>query len=83
MENRLVQVEGFDPTAMPGLTWFKSSDSTPGTYDECVGFASLDNGQIAVAATRDEGATPLTFDRREIRAMVSAAKRGELDHLTV
>lgn len=80
---RLTPVQGFNPPAMPGLAWYKSAESTPGTLDDCVAFAEMDGGKIAVAATREESATPLTFDRSEIAAMVTAAKNGDLDHLTV
>ncbi|WP_405997384.1 DUF397 domain-containing protein [Streptomyces sp. NBC_00829] len=80
---KAVAIEGFNPKAMPGLHWVKSSESTPGTLDDCVGLAEAANNMVAIADTKDAGATPLVFRRSEIAALIEGAKAGNFDHLTV
>ncbi|MBD0734041.1 hypothetical protein BGM09_01020 [Streptomyces sp. CBMA29] len=67
-------VEGFD-----GVTWVKSSASTPGTLDDSVALAKLPDGDIALADTKTGAA--LTFNPGELAAWIEGAKNGEFDHL--
>lgn len=63
-----------------GVEWEKSSiGSTAGTLDDCVAFAALPDGDVALADTKT--GTASTFRRSEIAALLAGAKNGDFDHL--
>lgn len=79
---KAVAAEGYENAHMPGVTFQKSPYSNVQHVDDCLGFAPLPGGGIAIASTRDANAVPLTFDAGEVAAFVKGAKAGAFDHLT-
>ncbi|MFE4355117.1 DUF397 domain-containing protein [Kitasatospora sp. NPDC056800] len=61
-------------------TWRKTKAS--GNNGNCVEFAKLASGDVAMRNSRDPEGPALLFTRAEIAAMLSGAKDGELDYLT-
>lgn len=62
--------------------WVKSSASNP-EGGNCVEFAQLANGEVAVRNSRFPAGPALVFTRSEIRALVIGARQGEFDSMTV
>jgi phosphoribosyl-AMP cyclohydrolase len=77
--SKSIKLDGFEIDGFPGVTWEKSSTSTPGTLDDCTVMAALPNGEVAIGDTKTRTAT--VFTRSEIAAWVKGAKAGEFDHL--
>ena len=70
---------GIESTALPGVTWQKSSYSNPS--GNCVELAGLPGGRIAVRNSRHPCGPALVYERAEIDAFLLAAKAGEFDGL--
>lgn len=64
---------------LPAAEWVKSSFS--GAQGNCVEFAKLADGQIAVRNSRDPHGPALIFTRDEVAAMLRGAKSQEFDRL--
>jgi hypothetical protein len=65
---------------LAGVQWIKSSFS--GHNGDCVEFAALDDGQIALRNSNRPQDGVILFTRAEIDAWLKGAKHGEFDHLT-
>ena len=81
MDDRVVD-EAHHPTRadlLRGAVWRKSRRSNPS--GDCVEFATLRTGQIAVRNSRDPAGPLLLCGREEVAALVQAARRGHLDGL--
>lgn len=73
-----IKLVGFEIAGMPGVMWEKSSDSTPGTLDDCVVVGALADGNIGLGDTKTCQA--LSYRGGEFAKFIAAAKRGEFDH---
>ena len=71
--------DSYNNAAMPGLTWITPCDDS--NVQQCVAVAAAGNGMIAVADTKDPAATPLTFTKGEIRALLAAGANGDFAEL--
>ncbi|WP_283133869.1 DUF397 domain-containing protein [Rhizohabitans arisaemae] len=60
--------------------WRKSSHSN--SSGNCVEFAELPDGHVAVRNSRYPNGPALIYTRAEIHALVLGMKDGEFDHLT-
>jgi hypothetical protein len=67
---------GMDATALPGVTWIKSSYSGP-TGGNCVEVAFLGDGQIAVRNSRHPAGPALIFTAAEWDAFLGGARDGQ------
>ncbi len=77
-----IPVPNYDPPALPGLSWEKSSKSNKQQLDDSIGLAVTPEGGIAIGITTDPQQTPLIATRAKLAAFVEGAKAGEFDHLT-
>ncbi|MBT1103090.1 DUF397 domain-containing protein [Streptomyces sp. Tu10] len=73
---------GVAASTIGDVRWVKSSASNPAGGD-CVRFAELPNGEVALSNSRFPEGPALVFTRSEIRAMLVGAQRGEFDSLAV
>lgn len=73
---------GVSAASIGGVRWVKSSASNPAGGD-CVRFAELPNGEVAMSNSRFPEGPALVFTRSEIRAMLAGARQGEFDSLAV
>lgn len=64
---------------MSEIVWRKSSYSNGGT--NCVEFAALGGGEVAVRNSREPDGTVLNFPRSAIKHLIEGAKDGEFDDL--
>ncbi|MDH6132359.1 hypothetical protein P3T37_001744 [Kitasatospora sp. MAA4] len=76
-----VTVPGYNPPALPGLTWIKSSKSNVNHLDDSIGLALTAGGRIAIGITTDPSQAPLIASRAKLRAFIDGARAGEFDHL--
>ncbi len=70
---------GIPASALEGLVWVKSPYSNPS--GNCVQFAELPGGEIAVRNSRFPDGPALVYTRDEIAALLLGAKDGAFDHL--
>ncbi|OXM74727.1 MULTISPECIES: DUF397 domain-containing protein [Amycolatopsis] len=70
-------VNGMPADALTGASWRKSARS--GANGNCVEFAQLPTGQIAVRNSRFPEGPALIYTRAELAAFVAGAKDGEFD----
>lgn len=70
---------GIPSTELTGARWHKSSRSQGAS--NCVEFAVLDSGHVAVRNSRHPDGPALVYTRAEIAALFEGAKEGEFDHL--
>ncbi|WP_331733425.1 DUF397 domain-containing protein (plasmid) [Embleya sp. NBC_00888] len=63
---------------LDGVTWEKPSGSLG--EDNCVQFARVGD-HVVWRDSKNPQQTPLVYTRDEIRALIRAARDGELDHL--
>ena len=67
-----------DASALTG-DWRKSSYSN--SQGNCVEFAALGDGNVAMRHSRDPQGPAIIYTRPEIQAMLAGAKDGEFDDL--
>jgi hypothetical protein len=70
---------GIAATELVGAPWRKSSYSN--SQGNCVEFAALPDGSVAVRNSRDPQGPALVYTRAEIAALIAGAKDGEFDDL--
>jgi hypothetical protein len=70
---------GIPATDLIGATWRKSSHSN--SQGNCVEFAELADGSVAVRNSRFPDGPALVYTRAEISALLAGAKDGEFDDL--
>lgn len=70
---------GIAATELVGASWRKSSYSN--SQGNCVEFAALSDGSVAVRNSRDPRGPALVYTRAEISALLAGAKDGEFDDL--
>ena len=70
---------GMPAAELTDVTWQKSRHSNPS--GNCVEFAGLPDGEIAVRNSRDPDGPALIYTRDEIAAFVAGARDGEFDNL--
>ncbi|MEV7525857.1 DUF397 domain-containing protein [Streptomyces sp. NPDC091371] len=72
---------GVSADSITGAVWQKASASN--AFDNCVEFARLVDGEVAVRNSRFPGGPALVFTRDEVVAFLHGAKAGEFDGMTV
>ncbi len=70
---------GIAATELVGASWRKSSYSN--SQGNCVEFAALTDGSVAVRNSRDPQGPALIHTRAEISALLAGARDGEFDDL--
>lgn len=70
---------GVPAADLGSVVWRKSSVSNP--TGECVEFAVLDSGDVAVRNSRDPQGPALVYTPAEISAFVDGVKKGEFDDM--
>jgi hypothetical protein len=70
---------GIAATELVGASWRKSSYSN--SQGNCVEFAALPDGSVAVRNSRDPQGPALVYTRAEVSALIAGAKDGEFDDL--
>jgi hypothetical protein len=70
---------GIAATELVGASWRKSTYSN--SQGNCVEFAPLPDGSVAVRNSRDPQGPALVYTRAEIAALLAGAKDGEFDDL--
>jgi len=70
---------GIAATELIGAAWRKSSYSN--SQGNCVEFAPLPDGSVAVRNSRDASGPALVYTRAEIQALLAGVKDGEFDDL--
>ncbi len=70
---------GIAATELAGAAWRKSSYSN--SQGNCVEFAALPDGSVAVRNSRDAAGPALVYTRAEIQALLAGVKDGEFDDL--
>lgn len=70
---------GVSAAALPEAVWRKSRYS--GAVGNCVEFASLSSGEVALRNSRDPDGPALIYTRAEVAAFVAGAKNGEFDNI--
>ena len=70
---------GIAASALVDATWRKSSHSN--SQGNCVEFAELADGSVAVRNSRFPEGPALVYTRAEISALLAGAKDGEFDDL--
>jgi hypothetical protein len=70
---------GIPATDLTGAAWRKSSYSN--SQGNCVEFAELADGSVAVRNSRFPDGPALVYTRAEISALLAGAKDGEFDDL--
>lgn len=70
---------GMPATDLTGLSWQKSPHSGAGN---CVEFARVHTGEIALRDSKHPHGPALIFSVDEVRAWLDQAKCGDLDHLS-
>ncbi|MBT2469544.1 DUF397 domain-containing protein [Streptomyces sp. ISL-66] len=72
---------GIAADSISGAVWRKASASNP--FENCVEFAQLADGEVAVRNSRFPGGPALVFTPSEVIAFLDGAKKGEFDGMTV
>jgi hypothetical protein len=70
---------GMPADALPGAQWCKSSLSSP--QGNCVEFAGLPGGRIAMRNSRHPDGPALILTRQQLRDLIDTLKNGDFDHL--
>jgi Domain of unknown function (DUF397) len=70
---------GIPASDLVGAAWRKSSHSN--SQGNCVEFAALADGSVALRNSRDPQGPALVYTRAEISALLAGAKDGEFDDL--
>lgn len=79
MSTRNTICNGMAASRLTGARWQKSGRSQGAS--NCVEFAELGGGQVAVRNSRHPEGPVLVYSSTEIAALLDDAKDGELDHL--
>ncbi|MFF5567663.1 DUF397 domain-containing protein [Streptomyces sp. NPDC012623] len=69
---------GVAASSISSVRWVKSSASNPAGGD-CVRFAELPNGDVALSNSRFPDGPALVFTRSEITALLIGVRQGEFD----
>lgn len=72
---------GMAAADLQGVVWQKSLYSN--SQGNCVEFAALPGGEVAMRNSRYPDGPALIYTRAEIAALLLGAKDGEFDHLAV
>ncbi|MFI8461534.1 DUF397 domain-containing protein [Kitasatospora sp. NPDC085464] len=72
---------GMAAADLAGVVWQKSRHSN--SQGNCVEFAALPGGDVAMRNSRFPDGPALIYTRAEIAALLLGAKDGEFDHLAV
>ncbi|CAN3984328.1 MULTISPECIES: DUF397 domain-containing protein [Streptomycetaceae] len=72
---------GMAAADLEGVVWQKSLHSN--SQGNCVEFAALPGGEVAMRNSRFPDGPALIYTRAEIAALLLGAKDGEFDHLAV
>jgi hypothetical protein len=75
----ITPANGIAATELVGASWRKSTYSN--SQGNCVEFAPLPDGSVAVRNSRDPQGPALVYTRAEIAALLAGAKDGEFDDL--
>ncbi|MEU6965680.1 DUF397 domain-containing protein [Streptomyces chrestomyceticus] len=67
------------PASDLGVRWVKSAAS--GANGNCVEFAQVPGGGVAIRNSRDPNGPALVYTRAEVAAFLEGAKLGEFDFL--
>ena len=70
---------GISAAHLDGAVWKKSERSN--SQGACVELARLDAATVAMRNSRDPKGTALVYPADAVRAMVTAVRSGEFDHL--
>ena len=70
---------GISAAHLDGAVWRKSQRSN--SQGACVEIARLDSATVAMRNSRDPRGTALIYPADAVRAMVSALRSGDFDHL--
>jgi hypothetical protein len=70
---------GVSAASLPEAVWHKSRYS--GAVGNCVEFASLSSGEVALRNSRDPNGPALIYTRAEVAAFLAGAKNGEFDNI--
>ena len=70
---------GISAAELEGAIWRKSQRSN--SQGACVELARLDAATVAMRNSRDPQGTALIYPASAVRAMVSALRAGDFDHL--
>jgi hypothetical protein len=70
---------GISAAHLDGAVWQKSQRSN--SQGACVEIARLDSATVAMRNSRDPRGTALIYPADAVRAMVSALRSGDFDHL--
>jgi hypothetical protein len=70
---------GISAAQLDGATWRKSQRSN--SQGACVELARIDGATVAMRNSRDPQGTALIYPATAVRAMVSALRSGDFDHL--
>lgn len=70
---------GMVAAGLQGVSWRKSGYSNPS--GNCVEFAELSDGGVAVRNSRHPGGPALVYTRDEMAAFIHGARSGEFDDL--
>ena len=70
---------GISAAHLDGAVWKKSERSN--SQGACVELARLDAATVAMRNSRDPKGTALVYPADAVRAMVTALRSGEFDHL--
>ena len=70
---------GMPAADLAGVAWRKSSHSN--SQGNCVEFAALPDGSVAVRNSRYPQGPALVYTRAEINALIAGVKDGEFDDL--
>jgi hypothetical protein len=70
---------GMLASTLPGTTWRKSSFSN--SQGDCVEFARLQEGMVAVRNSRHPAGPALICTQAEIAAFIRSAREGDFDDL--
>jgi hypothetical protein len=73
-------MNGVPATELGAVQWRKSMASNPS--GNCVEFASLPGGDVAVRNSRDPEGPALVYTRAEVAAFLDGVKNGEFDDLS-
>ncbi len=72
-------INGVPAVELGGVEWVKSRRST--NQGNCVEFAQLADGQVAVRNSRFPAGPALVYTAPEIQALILGAKDGDFDQL--
>ncbi len=72
-------MNGIPAGGLGAVSWRKSTRSNPS--GNCVEFAALPDGQVAVRNSRHPEGPALVYTRAEVAAFLAGVKNGEFDDL--